>query len=277
MKRIILADSCLELNGELEKIIDVKLIPLNLDLGNNTYKDDESLDIRAFVDEMHAYQGVAKTAAPSPQDFFDAMEGYDEAFIVTISSKLSTVYNSAVIAKNMMNEKYPDAKVHIFDSRSAVTGETLIAYKIQKLINEDAPFEEIVEKVEAFRKRMLTFFILENLDNLVKNGRMSKIAGKVASVLSITPVCQGVDGEIQVSAKVRGMKAGLKKLVDKVLETGENFSDKTLMISHALNEERAILLKEMFLERAKFKEVFIVPSKGVTSIYANEGGIVVAV
>jgi len=277
MKRIILADSCLELNEDLEKVIDVKLIPLNLDLGANTYKDDENLDIRAFVDEMHTFKGVAKTAAPSPQDFFDAMEGYDEAFIVTLSSKLSTVYNSAIIAKDMMNEKYPEAKVHVFDSRSAVTGETQIAYKVQKLINDNTPFEEIVDKVEAYIKQMKTFFILENLDNLVKNGRMSRIAGKLASALSINPVCQGIEGEIQVSAKVRGMKSGLKKLVDILLSTEEDFSNETLMISHVLNEERAILLKEMFLERAKFKEVFIVPSKGVTSIYANEGGIVVAV
>lgn len=277
MKRIIIADSCLELNEELKNKLDIKLVGLNLDLGDKVYKDDENLNVEEFVKEMNAYTGVAKSAAPSPQEFYDQMEGYDEVFIISISSRLSTVYNSALIAKSMKNESDPEVKVHIFDSKSAVSGETLLAIKIQELMDKGLSFEDIVEEIEDFKKDMRTYFILENLDNLVKNGRMSKLAGKIASTLSINPVCKGNDGVIEVATKSRGMKAGLMKLVDLSMEGIEDFPEKTLVIGHVLNEERAIFLRDKYLSKYKFKEVYIVPSKGLTSIYANEGGIVVAI
>lgn len=276
MKRIILSDTCLELNEELEKKINIKLIPVHLDLGENTYLDDENLNVRDFIDEMHAYKGVPGTAAPSPQAFYDAMLDYDEIFVITISSKLSTIYNSADIAKNMILEDHPDKKVHVFDSRSAVSGQTLMAIKIQDMIDKGLSFEEIVEKGELEVKNMRTFFILENLDNLVKNGRMSRLAGRIASALSINPVCVGVDGEIEVVTKTRGMKAGINKMVQVMTEGLDDIAERTLVISHVLKPERAKEIKDKALESNVFKDVQIVGSKGITSVYANEGGIVVA-
>lgn len=276
MKRVIIADSCLELNDELKKRMDVKLIPVNLDLGDEYIKDEEGLDIEEFVRKMKAYQGVPKTAAPSPNAFYEAMQGYDEVFIVSITSKLSTIYNSAMIAKQMMNESNPGVKVHVFDSKSAVSGETLLAIEINEMIEKQSPFEVIVENIENRIKEMRTYFVLENLDNLVKNGRMSKLAGKVAAALSINPVCRAVDGQIEVVNKTRGMKAGLAKMVSQITDGIEDLSKRTLVIGHVLNPERAQDLKARFEELHKFKDIQVVPAKGVTSIYANEGGIVVA-
>lgn len=276
MERIIISDTCLELNEELEKKLNIKLVPVHLDLGDKTYLDDEDLDIRNFIDQMHAYDGVAKTAAPSPQAFYNQMLGYDEIFVITISSKLSTIYNSATIAKDMFLDEFPDKKVHVFDSKSAVSGQTLVAIKIQELIDQNLSFEEIVEQVEEFIRQMRTYFILENLDNLVKNGRMSRLAGKIASVLSINPVCKGKDGVIEVVNKARGMKAGINRLVDELLKGLEETASKTLVISHVLKPERAEEVKRKAMELATFKDIQIVGAKGITSVYANEGGIVVA-
>ncbi|NLW52668.1 MAG: DegV family protein [Tissierellia bacterium] len=276
MKRVIIADSCLELNDELKKRMDVKLIPVNLDLGDEYIKDDENLDVKEFVRKMRAYDGVPKTAAPSPNAFYEAMKGYDEVFVVTITSKLSTIYNSAMIAKQMMNESNPEVKVHVFDSKSAVSGETLLAIEINEMIEEQSPFEVIVEKIENRVKEMRTYFVLENLDNLVKNGRMSKLAGKVAAALSINPVCRADDGSIEVVNKTRGMKAGLAKMVSNITEGLDDLSKRTLVIGHVLSPQRATELKAKFEELYKFKEIQVVPAKGVTAIYANEGGIVVA-
>lgn len=276
MERIIISDTCLELNEELEKKLNIKLVPVHLDLGDKTYLDDEDLDIRNFIDQMHAYDGVAKTAAPSPQAFYNQMLGYDEIFVITISSKLSTIYNSATIAKDMFLDEFPDKKVHVFDSKSAVSGQTLVAIKLQELIEQNISFEEIVEQVEEFIRQMRTYFILENLDNLVKNGRMSRLAGKIASVLSINPVCKGNDGVIEVVNKARGMKAGINRLVDEMLKGLEETASKTLVISHVLKPERAEEVKRKAMELATFKDIQIVGAKGITSVYANEGGIVVA-
>ena len=277
MKRIILSDTALELNEVLEKRINVKLIPVHLDLGEDTYLDDENLNIREFVDNMHAYEGVAKTAAPSPQAFFEEMVDYDEVFIITISSRLSTIYNSACIARDMFLEKFPARKAHVFDSRSAVVGQTLLADKIQTMINDSLPFDEIVAKGEKLVGEIRTYFILEDLGNLVKNGRMSKLAGRIASMLSINPVCRGNDGNIEIVSKTRGMKAGIKKMVEEMGKGLANISEKTLYISHVLNPDRAEEVKARALEIYNFKEVQIVGSKGLTSVYANEGGIVVAI
>lgn len=276
MKRIILADSCLELNEELKNRIDIKLIPVNLDLGEEYIVDDENLDVEGFVKKMHAYKGVPKTAAPSPNAYYEAMQGYDEVFIISISSRLSTIHNSGLIAKQMMEEENPDVKVHVFDSKSAVSGETLVAIHIQELIDANADFETIVETVENKIANMRTYFVLENLDNLVKNGRMSKLAGKMTHALSINLVCKSNDGNIEVVSKTRGMKSGLSKLVNFITECIENLDQRTLVIGHVLNAERAQNLKAKFEEKYKFKDIQIVPAKGVTSIYANEGGIVVA-
>lgn len=275
MDRLIISDTCLELNEELEKKLNIKLVPFHLDLGDKTYVD-ENLDIRSFINDMHAYAGTAKSAAPSPQAFYEKMIGADEVFIITISSKLSTVYNSATIARDMFLDEFPDKKVHVFDSKSAVTGQTLIAIKIQEMIDQDKSFEDIVESVEDFIGQMQTYFILENLDNLIKNGRMSRLAGKIASALSINPVCKGNDGTIEVVNKARGMKAGIKRLIDEMLKGIYDTSSRTLVISHVLKPERAEEIKQKALEIATFKDVQIVGAKGLTSVYANEGGIVVA-
>lgn len=276
MKRVIIGDSCLELNESLIDRLDIKLVPLHLNIGEDHFLDDGELDMRDFVDKMHAYDGVAMTAAPSPQMFFDAALGYDEAFIITLTSELSTTYNSAMLAKQMLIETYPDMKVHVFDSKSAASGESLVALHIQTLMDQGRSFEEIVENTEAMIKNMRTYFVLENLENLVKNGRMSKIAGKVAKALSVNPVCKGNDGVIEVVSKTRGMRAGINKLVSEVTDGLTNLNEKTLMITHVLNPERALEVKKKFLEKHLFKEVLILPAKGVSSVYANEGGIIVA-
>lgn len=276
MKKLIVADSSLELNDKLREKLNVKLVPVNLDLGEEYIIDSEELNIREFVDKMHAFNGVPKTAAPSPNAFYEAMQGYDEVFVISISSRLSTIYNSALIAKQMMNESHPNIKVHVFDSKSAVAGETLLAIEINKLIEAKESFENIIQKIEDRIENLKTYFVLENLDNLVKNGRMSKIAGKIASALSINPLCRGNDGNIEVVSKSRGMKAGLNKLVANLSDGIEDIASRKIVISHVLNEARALDLKEKIKEVYKATDIEIVSNSGVAAIYANEGGIVVA-
>lgn len=276
MKRIIIGDSGLDLNPNLEKTINIKLVPFFIDLDENHYIDDGSLDIISYLKQMKNSKNVPKTAAPSPDSFFRVMQGYEEIFVVTISSKLSTTYNNAIIAKNMYIDENPNVKVHIFDSKTAASGETGVAIKIQELIDLGKNFEEIVEEVEKHIEESTTLFILEDLGNLIKNGRMSKLSGKIASVLSIYPICAGVNGSIEVMHKVRGMKSAISKMIEMI---GENIcihSQKTLVIEHINNEERAFEIKNKIESLYKFKSIEIITAKGLASTYANDGGIVLA-
>lgn len=276
MERLIVADSCLELNDRMLETMNIKQVPFFIDIEKDHYIDDGSIDQREFLGQMKKSSTTPKTAAPTPNVFYDAMKGADEVFVVTISSKLSVTYNNAIIAAKMALEENPDLKVHVFDSKSAMTGETLVALKIQELIDLDKDFGHITREVEAYIESMNTLFVLEDLDNLIKNGRMSKIAGFVASALSIVPVCGAEDGEIIVINKSRGMKAAMKNLVSLVGERGEIFSDKTMVISHVDNILVAEDLKQKILAKYNFKDIQIVGAKGLSSTYANKGGIVVS-
>ncbi|MGF0040183.1 DegV family protein [Peptoniphilaceae bacterium SGI.131] len=276
MDRLIIGDSGLDLNSDLEKKLNIELVPFFIDIEDQHFIDDGSIDVDAYLDAMKASKNTPKTAAPSPDFFYKAMAKADEAFAVTISSKLSTTYSNALIAKKMLEESYPEKKVHVFDSLSAVAGETLVAMKIQEKVNENKPFEAIVQEVEAFIKDMTTLFVLESLDNLIKNGRITKIVGKIASVLSINPVCLGENGEINMKYKVRGMKNAINKLVSTIGESAENLSEKILVISHVKNPLRAENLKEKIEGIYRFKDIVITEAKGLSATYANRGGIVLA-
>lgn len=276
MDRLIVGDSGLDLNSDLEKKLNVELVPFFIDIEDQHFIDDGSIDVDAYLDAMKASKNTPKTAAPSPDFFYKAMVKADEAFAVTISSKLSTTYSNALIAKKMLEESYPEKKVHVFDSLSAVAGETLVAMKIQEKVNENKSFEAIVQEVEAFIKDMTTLFVLESLDNLIKNGRITKIVGKIASVLSINPVCLGENGEINMKYKVRGMKNAINKLVSTIGESAENLSEKILVISHVKNPLRAENLKEKIEGIYRFKDIVITEAKGLSATYANRGGIVLA-
>lgn len=276
MKKIIIGDSGLDLNPGLREKLNIILVPFFINIGEKMYHDDGKLIIKNYLKEMKESKHVPKTAAPTPESIFNAMKDYDEAFIITISSELSTTYNNALIAKEMMQEHNPNAKVHVFDSKSAVAGETAIAIKIQECIEQNMEFEDIVRTVDKYVNSIKTFFILENLDNLVKNGRMSKIAGKIASALSINPICAGVNGKIEVLHKVRGMKSAINKLVSIIGTESNSLADKVLVISHINCIQRALDIKNKIKELYKFKTIEITEAGGLSSTYANDGGIVIA-
>ena len=218
-----------------------------------------------------------KTACPSPEQFMKSYEGKESTFVVTLSSAISGTYNSAVLAKDMFLEEVTNKFIHIFDSRSAASGETLISLKIHELSKLNIGEMEIVKRVNNYIKEMKTFFLLESLDNLAKAGRLNPIIAKLASVLSIKPIMGATEeGTIKLVEKVRGYKRAFNKLVDIIGEEGKNLEEKILGIAHCNCIERALQFKEEVMKKYKFKDIIIVEMKGLSSSYANEGGLVIA-
>lgn len=276
MSKIIIVDSCAELNEEMKKEANVKKVNFHIDIDEKHLLADENLDTSELIEMMNDSSDVVRTAAPSPDAYYEAAQGYDEIYFVSISSKLSASYNSAVIAKSMIEDENPGVKVHAFDTKSAACGESQVISYIQKLMNEGKSFDEIVAKTEAKIDGMQTIFVLENLDNLIKNGRMSRVAGFVANALSIYPICYGVDGEIEVKHKARGLKKAMNKLIETIGELGENLENKFLYITHIHNYERALSIKEKAQELYNFKAVEIFEGSALSTIYANESGIILS-
>ena len=168
----ILADSCCDLTPTLKNLLGVTLIPLELRPGSACLTDDETLDPFELLKLMKATKEATKTACPAPETYAAAMRAGDECIVITLSSKLSGSYNAACIGRDMVLEEEPEKKIFVLDSESASAGETRLALQLFDLIRAGLPFEEVVAQICPFRDRMHTLFVLEDLSNLIKNGRI---------------------------------------------------------------------------------------------------------
>lgn len=273
----IVADSSCDLSPELKKQLDVELVPLKLQIDDRLFTDDESLNVKEYVELMMKSPNAPKSACPSPQDFMDAFGQHETVFGITISKELSAAYQSAILAKDLMQEDHPNQFIHVFNSKSASAGETLIALKINELIKAGKSREAIIEEVETFIDGMHTMFLLESLEHLAKNGRLNPIIAKIAKFLSIKVIAgASPEGTIQLEEKVRGYKKAFKRFVLAIGKYGEDFSDRTLVIAHCNCEERAHEFKREVEALYNFKDIVIVPMAGLSSTYADNGGIVIA-
>lgn len=280
MKYKIVVDSCSDLTQEVKEEGHFRVVPLTLQIGGKSFIDDDSFDQREFLRLVKESTSCAKTACPSPEAFLQAY-GEDDAqmvFVVTLSKHLSGTYDSAELAKKLYEEEYPGKKqIHVFNSNSACCGETLIGFKIQELAEAGASFEEIIEKVEQFRDEMRTYFVLEDMETLRKNGRLTGLAAILATALHIKPVMSARDGVIIKLDQSRGIQRALKKMVDYVVQNSQNTEKKVLGITHVNCPERAEAVREMICSRLPFRKVYVVNAAGVSTTYANDGGIVVTV
>lgn len=272
----IIADSCCDVTEEMKKETGVELVPLTMRIEDKEYVDDDTLDINSYLMDMKNSKTAPKTSCPSIQDFIDRFTGSDNIFVVTVSSSLSGTYNAAMQAKNIFLEEFKDKFIHIFDSMSAVAGETLVHLKIHEYLKNNLRNGEVVERVNRYINEMKTFFLLENMDNLVKSGRLNPIVAKAATILNIKPIMGEKNGTIRLVDKVRGYERAFQRLVDIIGEEGSRLEEKVLGIAHCNCLERAMKFKEQVLKRYPFKDIVVMEMGGVSSTYANQGGIVIA-
>lgn len=273
----IVVDSCCELPEELKHDPRYEIVPLTLIVGDSYERlDDDGFDQKEFLQTVAECPVSPKSACPSPEKYMEAYRtDADHVYVVTLSSKLSGSYNSAVLGKNLYHETYGEKQIYVVDSRSASCGETQIAMQIARWEDEGMGYEEITEKIEKFTDGMHTYFVLDNLDTLRKNGRLSGVKALVASTLSIKPVMAGDRGSIVQLGQSVGIKKALAKMVDHVIRDVADPEKKCLMITHCNNPERANSVKEQILAKVKFKDVLIMDTAGISSMYANDGGVIV--
>lgn len=272
----IVVDSCCELTEELKLDPQIVKVPLTIDCGGRTFVDDDRLDQQELLAAMRANKQAPATACPAPQTYLDAFDGQDEVYVVTLSALLSGSHNSATQAQMLLQEDKPEARVHVFNSRSAVCGETAIAAKIKELAAKGLPFKSVVQEVEVFIDRMKTLFVLEDLENLRKNGRLTKLQAIVTGALRIKLFCHATpEGEIGKVGQALSVKQALGKLVDKIAQDVDHVG-RTLYITHCNNLQRAQQVKEWVEDKCSFGRIYLTGAGGITTVYANDGGIVVA-
>lgn len=275
----VVIDSCGELTEEMKNSGNFVTAPLTIYVDEYTIVDDETFDQKDFLAKVAASPNCPKSACPSPEAYKNEFDcDVDRVYAVTLSSELSGSYNSAQLGRNLLLEDHPERKVHVFNSCSASVGETVIGLKIMECEEVGMSFEETVKTVEEFIHEKGTWFVLESLETLRKNGRLSTMKAMLATALKIKPVMIGTkEGTIEPVAQVRGINKALVKMVEIIASEVKNPEHRILAISHCNCPARAQMVKEALLERMHVKDVVILDTRGISSLYANDGGIIVVI
>ncbi len=271
----IIGDSCCDFTKEdIAKGYFVS-VPLTLNIGGVEITDDDTFDQDKFLKMMEACEECPKSSCPSPEAFMEHFKDVNDVYIVTMSAKVSGSFNSAIIARQIYLEDNQDVNIHVFDSRTAAAGEHLICEKIEECTLAGMDFKDVVATVEKYIEGMTTIFVLDDLDVMRKNGRISKVKTIAANVLNIKPVLYACDGEIQQLDQARGMNKALNKLLWHIEKSGYDKTRKVI-ISQCASLERCLNVKKILTEKFDFKNVEILDGKGVTTMYGNRGGVIVA-
>ncbi len=273
----IVCDSCTDLTEEDLKKGCYTLVPLTLLVDGEEIIDDETFDQADFLAKVAASKESVKSACPAPESYMEAYSKADDIYVVTLSAELSGSYNSAVLGKNLYEEENGTKNIHVVNSRGAATTQVLIARKLNEYASQGMPFEEVVDKIEEYTTSLRTYFVLETLEVLRKNGRLSRLSATIAGALNIKPVMIGTrDGVIQKAAQARGMKKALAKMVEHMGSEGRDLTRRQFVISHCNCYERAVYVKELIKKHLHAEDIDIVDTKGVSSLYACDGGIIVS-
>ncbi len=277
MKYGIVVDSGCDLTGlweETPKDIDFTRVPLSLDIGGKTFVDDFNLDIPAFMDEMYAYKGKTGSAAPSPDAYLSAFEKSENVFVVTITGTLSASFSSSKIAADIFKEKFPCRKIHNIDSKSTGPEISLLVKKLTELISRGLEFEEICDKIDEYHRGTHLLFVLESLSNLVKNGRVSKVAGAIAGALKIKALCvAGVGGTIDLIEKMRGKTKIYDQMMKEMLKMGYNGG--RIIISHCFNPEIVEYMTKIIRSHFPKCHIEVMKTSGLCSYYSERGGLLI--
>lgn len=277
----IIIDSCGELTDKLKTDGHYETVSLSMEVNGYQVIDDDKFDQSDFLKRIKESPVAPKSSCPSPERYMEFFEGEAEhVYVVTLSKELSGSYNSAELAKKLYEEEYgmEKKKIYVFNSKSASVGETLIGIKVQECEEVGMTFEETVETVEKYIGSQDTYFVLETLETLRKNGRLSNLKAFVASALNIKPIMGATaEGTICQLGQARGMHKALKVMVDRVVKDKTDSENRILAISHCNCPQRAEYVKSEIEKQKQFKEIIILDTAGISSMYANDGGVIIAV
>ena len=272
----LICDSCTDLTAEMLQEPHTVKVPLTIQVGPETVVDDENFRQKELLQKMRAWPDAPKTACPAPSTYLDQFSDGADNYVVTLSALLSGSHNSAWQAKQMFLEEAPERNIHVFNSCSASAGEVLLAQKIHRLASSGIAFAQVVAQAKQTITDTNTLFVLENLDNLRKNGRLTKVQAMLTGALRIKLIMGATpEGEICKHGQALSIKQALSKLVT-IMADDEKHRGKLLCISHCLCRDRAEYLRSLAFKYCSFADVRIEETRGISSFYANSGGIVAA-
>ena len=270
----IVADSGCDYRQLVSPAIDTTFVsvPLKIQVADQLFVDDANLDIDQMMETMYATSEASKSACPSPDDYLRAFEGGENIIVVSLTGTLSGSHNSAQLAKNIYLEEHPETNIHVIDSLSAGGEVDLLVDKLNELIEQGLSFDEVVEAITAYQEKTKLLFVLAKVDNLVKNGRLSKLIGTVVGLLNIRMVGEASEtGTLELLQKSRGPKKSIQAAYEELVKAG--YAGGRIVMAQRNNEKCCQQLSERIRETFPQADIKILPTSGLCSFYAEDGGL----
>lgn len=272
----ILTDSTSDLDEKWAQEHNVDIIGLTIELDGKTYETvgDEKITSDFLLERMQ--EGAKPTTSQINvgqfEEVFSTYAENDHALLyLALSSHLSGTYQSATIAREMVLDKYPDAQIEIVDTMAASCGEGVLAMLATKERQEGKSLEEVKQKIESLLPKLNTYFLVDDLNHLMRSGRLSKGADIIGSVAKIKPLLKlDSEGKLVPFAKTRGRKKGIKEIVTQATKT---LSYSTLIIAYSGEKDSAQVMKEQLLADERIEEVIIRPLGPVISAHVGSGAL----
>lgn len=273
----IIGDSCLDLTDEQKRNPHFRRIPLTLHIDDHTVIDDDTFDQQAFIRMLAESPSCPRSACPSPETFKQAYEcEEDDVYVITLSSHLSGSYNSARLGKELYEEEHGPKNILVLDSESASSGQVELALAIERLCEQGLSFPEVSEQILTMRDRQKTYFVIDSLEPLRKNGRLTGLQAFFATSLNIKPVMAGDHGVIVKRGQARGLNRAYSYMCGLALREAGDPAQCHAVIAHCNCPDRALQIQKELLRRGAYREIIITETAGVATMYAGDGGIVLA-
>lgn len=272
----IITDSTSDISLQLAKEMNIEIVPLIVRVDGNEYKDRVELSPEDFYKQLEEKDLTPSTSQPSPQDFLKvyekAKEAGDEILVITLSSEVSGTYQSAMIAKELLEYN----KIQVINSASATFGLRIIIEKALQLRDEGKTLEEIVAFLEDYKQKVHIFALVDTLEYFYKGGRLSKTSATVGTLLKFKPVVGIKDGKLELFANCRGTRKSISKIIELIHETGDIDLQEPVCIGYTGNSEGLDKFENLLKEEFHIENVIHGIVGPVIGSHAGPGGRVIA-
>lgn len=279
-KIVIVVDSIACVPREEMERHGMKMVPVNIFFNGKIYRDQIDLTAEEAYKLLEKAPDFWKSSAASPEEYlklFQEVSGYAEGIlVVTLSSKLSMFYTSALVAKDIIAEKMPDLKIEVVDSRSAAAAEGLIALAAARAAEQGKSLREVVEVAERVREKVKFIGLLETIRYVYRTGRVPRVASELGSVLSVKPLLVSGNGEIHFAGLVRSWQSGIERMLKMMRDHLGGSKAVHCAVMHAAYLEGAEKLRERIEKEFNCVELFVTDFSPVMGYATGKGTLAVA-
>lgn len=276
----LMTDGGADIPNRLNDAMDIIIVPLYLHFSDGQYKAGQTMDLPSFHKKIKETKELPRSAAPSPNDFYDAYKKIDHKtpiLMLSLTKGLSSTYENAVIGKDMLLEEEPERTIEVINTKTASCGIALLLHEANEKMIEGYTFNGLTDHLQARVEQTTTLFVLKTLENLVLGGRLDKVKGTIAKTLNIKLLMKASEeGSIEVSEKVRGDKKSIRRFIDQIGEYTKHFEDKVISMTHCNAEERAKHVLSEIRKRYPFKDALLTDTGPLISTYGGEGALVIS-